>query len=107
MITKTDLFDYATVCGAQSAHDLLLLGGYSFFDGTASEYDETLSFFDEFADRVTITPAVHLHDEDEWNKYTVSFDGIAVGSELVGYDFIRDNIAAVVEYRRGVSLSKR
>lgn len=39
-----------------------------------------------------IERAIHLHDEDEWNEYTLSYRGIIVGSELVGKQFVEENI---------------
>lgn len=37
-----------------------------------------------------VTKAVHLHDEDEWNEWELSHNGILVGSELVSAEFVRD-----------------
>lgn len=40
--TKEDILEYAKLHGDRSAADLLLLGGYEFFDGTTDEYDALL-----------------------------------------------------------------
>ena len=50
---------------------------------------------EEYGSLLRIEKAVHLHDEDEWNRFVISYDGIAVGSELVGLDFVRQNINRV------------
>jgi hypothetical protein len=47
-------------------------------------------------DRFKIAWAVHLHDEDEQNERTLSFDGVIVGSELVPVDFVEENIQRVM-----------
>lgn len=46
----------------------------------------------EYGADMKISKAVHLHDEDEWNKYCISYKGIIVGSELVSADFVRNYI---------------
>ena len=46
----------------------------------------------EYGSELRIDEAYHLHDEDEWNKFEISFRGIIVGSELVTADFVRNNI---------------
>lgn len=42
-----------------------------------------------------IERAIHLHDEDEWNEYTLTYNGIIVGSELVSKEFVESNIDAI------------
>lgn len=42
-----------------------------------------------------IERAIHLHDEDEWNEYTLTYNNIIVGSELVSVEFVEDNIAKI------------
>lgn len=44
---------------------------------------------------VNIERAVHLHDEDEWNEWRITYKGIIVGSELVDKGFVLRNIANV------------
>lgn len=39
MATKEEIIEYAKLHGNRSAADLLLLGGYEWFDGTVEEYD--------------------------------------------------------------------
>ena len=46
----------------------------------------------EYGKDLEITKAVHLHDEDEWNKYSITYKGIIVGSELVSKEFVKDYI---------------
>lgn len=41
---------------------------------------------------LTLEKAVHLHDEDEQNEWTLSYKGIVVGSELVPAALVRNNI---------------
>lgn len=38
-----------------------------------------------------------LHNEDEWNRYDITYKGIIVGSELVSYDFIKNNIINIIK----------
>ena len=40
----------------------------------------------------TISRAIHLHDEDECNEFTLAYRGIIVGSELVDKQFVEENI---------------
>ena len=47
----------------------------------------------KYGKRFCISRAIHLHDEDEWNEWTLSYDGIIVGSELVSAQFVEDNIS--------------
>ena len=54
---------------------------------------EMVELRDEYGPDMVIDEAVHLHDEYEWNKYTISYKGIIVGSELVTKEFVRDYIA--------------
>ena len=54
---------------------------------------EMVELRDEYGPDMVIDDAVHLHDEDEWNKFTISYKGIIVGSELVTKEFVRDYIA--------------
>lgn len=56
---------------------------------------EMISLYAEYGPDLRISKAYHLHDEDEWNEYTISFKGIIVGSELVDADFVRKNIKEV------------
>lgn len=42
-----------------------------------------------------IERAVHLHDEDDWNEYTLTYNGIIVGSELVSKAFAQKIIDAI------------
>ena len=46
----------------------------------------------EYGNDMSISKAIHLHDEDEWNEYVIAYKGIAVGSELVSADFVRKYI---------------
>ena len=46
----------------------------------------------EYKPDLEISNSVHLHDEDEWNKFCISYKGIIVGSELVSADFVRNYI---------------
>jgi hypothetical protein len=46
----------------------------------------------EFGDDLSVDDAVHLHDEDGWNNFTISYKGIIVRSELVSADFVRKYI---------------
>lgn len=57
--------------------------------------------FELFADYgvgLSIDRAVHLHDEDEWNDYTISYNGTIVGSELVDASAVRQNIEQMSDY---------
>ena len=45
--------------------------------------------------RFRIARAIHLHDEDEWNEWTLYYNGINVGSELVSVKFVEDNISKI------------
>lgn len=47
----------------------------------------------EYEPDLEISNAVHLHGEDEWNKFCISYKGIIVGSELVSADFVRNYIS--------------
>lgn len=38
-ITRAEVLDYAKEHGNEAAADLLLLGGYDWYDGTVEEYD--------------------------------------------------------------------
>ena len=44
-VTVDAMRQYAQEHGARSAHDLLLLGGYGFLEGTCREYDDLLEEF--------------------------------------------------------------
>lgn len=57
---------------------------------------EMIHLRNEFGSDLRIAPAVHLHNEDEWNEFEISFRGIIVGSELVDVDFVRKNIQEVL-----------
>lgn len=53
---------------------------------------------EEFGNDVRFEKAIHLHDEVGYNysnEYTISYKGVIVGSELVDYDFIRENIIRI------------
>ena len=52
----------------------------------------------EYGDDMSISKAVHLHDEDEWNEYCIAYKDIIVGSELVSTDFVRKYIEDHSEY---------
>ena len=56
---------------------------------------DMIHLYNEFSPDLRIDPAIHLHDEDSWNEYTISYKGIIVGSELVNADFVRKNIKEV------------
>lgn len=45
--------------------------------------------------RFRIERAIHLHGEDEWNEWTLTYNGIIVGSELVSVQFVEDNISKI------------
>ena len=45
--------------------------------------------------RFRIERAIHLHNEDEWNEWTLTYNGIIVGSELVSVQFVEDNIRKI------------
>ena len=47
----------------------------------------------EYGNDMEISGAVHLHDEDEWNEYTISYKGVIVGSELVSREFVKNYIS--------------
>lgn len=55
--------------------------------------DEMEALKKEYGDDLEITQSYHLHDEDEWNKWVISYKGIIVGSELVSKNFVKDYIA--------------
>ena len=57
--------------------------------------EEMIKLQNEFGSELKIENAIHLHDEYEWNKLTISYKGIIVGSELVDYEFARNNILKV------------
>lgn len=49
----------------------------------------------EFGNDLKIEKAYHLHDEYGYNysnQITISYKNIIVGSELVDYEFVRNNI---------------
>ena len=57
--------------------------------------EEMKQLKDEFGNDLSIEKAIHLHDENGYNysnEYTISYKNIIVGSELVDYDFVRNNI---------------
>lgn len=54
---------------------------------------EMIKLKHEYGDEMRVTRAIHLHDEDEWNKYCISYRDVVVGSELVSVDFVKKNIA--------------
>lgn len=54
---------------------------------------EMYELIKEYGDEMRVSKAIHLHDEDEWNEYEISYKGIVVGSELVSADFVRRYIA--------------
>ena len=58
-------------------------------------FADMVALKDEYGPDLRISKAYHLHDEDAWNEYTISFKGIIVGSELVDTDFVRKNIKEV------------
>ena len=51
-VPEAVLREYASLHGAQAAHDLLLLGGYGMFAGTGKEYDALLEEFRKAAKTV-------------------------------------------------------
>lgn len=53
---------------------------------------EVLELVREYAPDLEVAGAVHLHDEDAWNKVTISYRGVIVGSELVDKEFVRKSI---------------
>lgn len=55
--------------------------------------DEMEALKKEYGDDLKIARSYHLHDEDEWNEWEISYKGIIVGSELVSKDFVKDYIA--------------
>ncbi len=48
--------------------------------------------------RFRIERAIHLHDEDAWNEYALTYNGIIVGSELVDVQFV-ENLIKEIEGR--------
>lgn len=54
---------------------------------------EMYELMKEYGNDLRVSKAIHLHDEDEWNEYTISYKGVIVGSELVSADFVRHYIA--------------
>lgn len=42
-----------------------------------------------------ISRAVHLHGEDEWNEFVLTYKRVIVGSELVPLEFVEDNISKI------------
>ena len=58
--------------------------------------NEMATLRDEYGEEMEISKAIHLHGEDEWNEYTISYKGVIVGSELVSADFVRDYIRKVI-----------
>lgn len=57
--------------------------------------EEMKKLKEEFGDDLSIVKATHLHDEDGYNysnEYTILYKNIIVGSELVDYDFVKNNI---------------
>ena len=56
---------------------------------------ELITLKDRYGSDIEITKAIHLHNEDEWNKVCISYKGIIVGSELVSFDFVNSQIEKV------------
>lgn len=57
--------------------------------------EEMKKLKEEFGDNLSIAKAAHLHDEDGYNysnEYIIEYKNIIVGSELVDYDFVKNNI---------------
>lgn len=50
----------------------------------------------EFGGGVKLVKHYKLHNEDEWNNYDITYNNIIVGSELVDYDFVRQNIINII-----------
>ena len=50
----------------------------------------------EFGGGVKLVKHYKLPDVDEWNNYTITYNNIIVGSELVDYDFVRQNIINII-----------
>ena len=44
---------------------------------------------EEYGSLLRIEKAVHLHDEDEWNRFVISYNGIICGSELSSINSVR------------------
>ena len=55
-------------------------------------YVEMRELKKKYGNALDISKAVHLHDEDDWNEYTISYNGVIVGSELVSKPFVENNI---------------
>lgn len=62
--------------------------------------DDIIKLRAEYGPDIKATKAVHLMDEDEWNKVTVSYKGIIVGSELVPYEFMKKNVEDIKRRNR-------
>ena len=57
--------------------------------------EEMKKLKEEFGDNLSIAKTTHLHDENDYNysnKYIIAYKNIIVGSELVDYDFVKNNI---------------
>lgn len=54
---------------------------------------EMMELKKEYGPEMMITKSVHMHDEDEDNKYVIIFKDVIVGSELVSKSFVRQYIA--------------
>lgn len=50
----------------------------------------------EFGGGVKLSKHYKLYDEDDWNEYCITYNNIIVGSELVDYDFVRQNIINII-----------
>ena len=50
----------------------------------------------KYGKQFTVGRAVHLHDEDEWNEYTLAYNGVIVGSELVSRQFVEEQIKRLI-----------
>lgn len=55
-------------------------------------YSEMRELKKKYGNALAISKAVHLHDEDDWNEYTISYNGVIVGSELVSKPVVENNI---------------
>lgn len=57
--------------------------------------EEMKQLKEEFGNDLSIVKATCLHDEDGYNfsnEYIIACKNIIVGSELVDYDFVKNNI---------------
>ena len=49
----------------------------------------------EFGEELYVKKATNLHDERYGNKIEIVYKNIIVGSDLVSYEFVRENILKI------------